>query len=309
MGDDAAAVRASSAQNYLLATTDSLLEGVHFDPSFSPFSALGYKAVMVNVSDIAAMGGTPQYLLISLGLTSRQTVEDIDRLYKGIAKGSRESGLALIGGNTTFAKETFFIAVTLLGEVPKKEMVTRGGAKEGDFLYVTGTLGDAAAGLALLKTGEATGQGRLTRRYQAPTARWREGRLLAKAGVASAMIDLSDGLSSDLFHLMERSGVGAEIDLAQIPLSTALRRYALQTGSDPLEYALNGGEDYELLFSVPEKKIQKLEGLIRRGGLQASRIGRIVRKKRGLTAKDPEGRTRRLAPGGYDHFKKRERPF
>lgn len=306
MGDDAAALRPPSIQNHLLVTTDSLLEGIHFESSLSPMTAVGYKAVMVNVSDVAAMGGAPRYFLISLALTSGQSVEAIDMLYRGMAKAARETGLALVGGNTTFAKDNFSIGVTLLGEVPKKEMVTRAGAREGDLLYVTGTLGDAAAGLALLKEGKgARTFARLARRHQAPSARWREGRLLAKSRIASAMIDISDGLSSDLFHLMERSGVGAELDLARIPLSAALKRRTLQIGADPLEYALNGGEDYELLFSVPGKMVEKLEALIRRGDLKARPIGRIVQEKKGLVARDRTGRTSPLTPGGYDHFKKR----
>ncbi|WDT82553.1 MAG: endopeptidase La [Candidatus Manganitrophus sp.] len=182
IGDDAAAILPSKKQHLLL-TTDTLIEEVHFDPAFSTFQEVGYKSVMVNVSDIAAMGGAPRYILISLGLTGRQTVEAIDQLYKGIERASRETGLDLIGGNIAFSTGPFFISPTVVGEIPKKEMVTRAGAGEGDHLYVTGTLGDAAAGLALLKKGIDTKPfGRLTRRYRAPKARWREGRLWQRPG-------------------------------------------------------------------------------------------------------------------------------
>ncbi|NKE69380.1 thiamine-phosphate kinase [Candidatus Manganitrophus noduliformans] len=307
IGDDAAAILPSKKQHLLL-TTDTLIEGVHFDPAFSTFQEVGYKSVMVNVSDIAAMGGTPRYILISLGLTGRQRVEAIDQLYKGIERASRETGLDLIGGNIAFSTGPFFISPTVVGEIPKKEMVTRAGAGEGDHLYVTGTLGDAAAGLALLKKGIDTKLfGRLTRRYRAPQARWREGRLLAKARIPSAMIDLSDGLSSDLSHLMERSGLGAEIDAAEIPLSAPLQRAALQMGVDSIEYALNGGEDYELLFSVPERKLKKLELMIKNGLIKAYRIGKMAPRRTGLMLINPSGRRRALAPGGWDHLKKGEK--
>lgn len=305
IGDDAAAILPSGKQ-YLLLTTDSLIQGVHFDPAFSTFQEVGYKSVMANVSDIAAMGGTPRYFLISLGLTDRQTLEEIDHLYKGIEKGSREAGLDLLGGNIAFSTGPFFISPTVVGEVPTKEMVTRAGAREGDGLYVTGTLGDAAAGLALLKKGlETRPFGRLVRRYRAPQARWREGRLLAKARIPSAMIDLSDGLSSDLGHLMERSGLGAEIEAAQIPLSAPLRRAALQMGTDPIEYALNGGEDYELLFSVPEGKAKQLERMVENGLIAARRIGRMAPRRTGLRLVEPGGRSRAVAPGGWDHLKRK----
>ncbi|TAK02735.1 MAG: thiamine-phosphate kinase [Candidatus Manganitrophaceae bacterium] len=303
IGDDAAAILPSSKQ-YLLLTTDSLIEGVHFDPAFSTYQEVGYKSVMVNVSDIAAMGGAPRYFLISLGLTNRQSVKEIDQLYKGIEKGSREAGLDLLGGNIAFSTGPFFISPTVLGEVPKKELVKRSGAREGDGLYVTGTLGEAAAGLALLQKGIETGRfARLVRRYRAPQARWREGRLLAKGRIASAMIDLSDGLSSDLGHLMRQSGLGAEIEAALLPLSSPLRAAALQMGTDPLEYALHGGEDYELLFSVPERNIKKLEKMIEKGQIAAHRIGKMTPKRHGLKLKEPSGRSRTVAPGGWDHFR------
>ena len=301
LGDDAAAIL-PSPQKILLLTTDSLVEEVHFDLSFSTFFQVGYKAMAVNISDIAAMGGTPRFYLVSLGLTD-QTPQEIDRLYRGIQKGGKEAGAALIGGNTAHSKKTFFVSLTLLGEVPKKEMVTRGGGRPGDALYITGSVGDAAAGLEILQKGGGAFQP-LIRRYQAPPLRWREGRLLAERRIASAMIDLSDGLSSDLSHIMEQSGVGAELDLSALPLSSSLKRYALQTGNDPLKYALNGGGDYELLFSVPRKKVKVLDLLIQSGAVAARRIGALVHKKRGFTGRDPGGRIRKIEPGGYDHFRR-----
>lgn len=308
IGDDAAAVLPTPNQSLLL-TTDSLLETVHFDLAYSTYPQIGYKAVMVNVSDIAAMGGRPRFFLISLGLTGRQKVADLDGLYRGIAKGARETGIDLIGGNTTASKETFFVSLTVVGEVSKKEMVTRGGARTGDALYVTGTLGNAAAGLDLLQKGiDPKRFPRLAGRHRAPEARWREGRLLAKEGVAAAMIDLSDGLSSDLAHLTEASGVGAELELGRIPIAPSLRRYVFESGGDPIKFALQGGEDYELLFSVPPKKVKALERAIGRGAIDARRIGLIQARKKGLTVKERDGRISPLLPGGHDHFKPVRRP-
>jgi len=303
IGDDTAAI-APSGNKYLLLTTDSLLEGVHFDPSFSSFYQIGYKAVAVNISDVAAMGGTPRYFLISLGLNKRVDVGDLDRLYRGIQKGARESKTELIGGNTAFSKGPFFISLTMIGDVPRKEVVKRSGAKVGDALYVTGTLGEAAAGLEMLKKKISPSSfPRLVRRYQTPLTRWREGRLLAKEAIPSAMIDLSDGLAPDLNHLAEESGVGAELDLKTIPITPSLKRYAHEVGRNALEYALRGGEDYELLFSVPQNKIRKLEGLLRERLIRATRIGTITR--RGLFA-NSEGKLQRIKPQGYDHFKQND---
>ncbi len=299
IGDDAAAIQPTPG-THLLITTDSLVEQVHFDLAFSNYFQLGRKALAVNLSDIAAMGGTPRAFLVSLGLTERQSTQNVMQLYRGMRKEGES--LDLVGGNITCSTGPFSIGITLLGEAAPKEIVTRSGAKIGDALYVTGTLGDAAAGLELLKSGEdASGFRRLIQRYQVPSPRVREGRLLT--GIASAMIDLSDGLSSDLHRLAAQSGVGAALDLSRVPTSDALKRYALQAGTDPIEYMLHGGEDYELLFSVPEKKVSRLERLIREARLHATRVGTVVHKRLGITGKGTGGKRQIIRPGGYDHLK------
>jgi len=303
IGDDAAAI-ASSSLNYTLLTTDTLVEHTHFECAFSDYLQLGYKALAVNLSDIAAMGGKPKYFLVSLGLRDSFRTHDIDRLYRGIAKASREAEAIMVGGNTTRSHKQAFIGITLIGEISKKEMVTRGGAKEGDALYVTGSLGDAAAGLSLLKKGlHKRKHAKMIARYQCPQARVLEGRLLGKEKIPSAMIDISDGLGADLNHILERSQVGAELLLDRIPISPALRGYAKECGIDPFAYALSGGEDYELLFSVPQKRIPKLEQLQRSGGIQVTRIGSIIEKRHGLRLRKGDGSLQRIKPGGYDHFK------
>jgi len=301
VGDDAAALLPRAGQ-YLLATTDSLVEGIHFDLAFFSYSQLGQRAVAVNVSDIAAMGGTPTALLVSLGLTARQGRREIAALYRGMEKEAGQIGqIALVGGNLS-SSPTFWLSITLLGEVTPKKVVKRTGARVGDRLYVTGTLGDAAAGLAILKSGRDRDRRYrpLIAQYRTPHARQREGASLAAEGLASAMIDLSDGLSTDAGHLAERSGVGIEIDAAQIPISPALRRYARQTGGDPLGFALNGGDDYELFFAVPPRKEARLLDLIQRGILDATPIGMVTPKSRGPRIRI-DGQLRPLVAAGYDH--------
>ena len=302
IGDDAAVWRPSADRDILL-TTDTLMEGSHFKREWSSFHQIGYKAVSVNVSDIAAMGGRPRAFLVSLGLPDDISVGDVGQLYRGIARGCRVFDIVLIGGNVTATQGPFFVAVTLMGEVARGRLVRRNGAAVGDALYVTGCLGEAAAGLALLEREYPRRSGsRLLRRYRAPEARWREGRLLGDMAIPSAMIDLSDGLAADLGHLTAQSGVGATLLHDAIPVSSALRRFAKRVGVDPARYALYGGEDYELLFSVSGKSVQKLEKLIRDGLIQACRIGTITPKGEGLVMVGADGCPRRLRPSGYDHL-------
>ncbi len=304
IGDDAAAVPSSSL-SYTLLTTDTLVEHIHFDCRLSRFSQLGYKALAVNLSDIAAMGGKPSYFLVSLGLRNNLRLADLDQLYRGLAKASEEAKVLMVGGNTSQSKKQIFIGITLIGEIAKTELVSRAKAKVGDALYVTGTLGDAAAGLSVLKeNADHRKYAKLIRRYQSPQARVQEGRALGKEKIPSAMIDISDGLTADLNHILEASHVGAELFLERIPISPSLRRYARAKKSDPLNPALYGGEDYELLFCLPQKKISKFEKLCQRGVIQATHIGCIIDKGQGLVLREKEGGLRKLKPGGYDHFKK-----
>jgi len=304
IGDDAAALLPSKKKLRLF-TTDALVEGIHFKRRFSSFQQVGYKALAVNVSDIAAMGGQPRFFLVSLGLPEDVSLRKLSELYRGLERGMREYGTDLIGGNTSAIKGPFFISITLIGEVDEEEMLPRDGAKAGDLLFVTGSLGDAAAGLERLQKGLGPSRrSALVQRQLRPGARLREGRLLAQARIPSAMIDVSDGLAADLGHILKQSGLGAELDLSRIPLSSALKRHVKQHAPEksPLDYALYGGEDYELLFSVPEEKLPKLEALIRSGALQAARIGRLLDRGKGLLAEEGDGRRRKLRLKGYDHF-------
>ena len=299
IGDDAAALSCTPSHT-LLATSDLLLEGVHFDLAFTDFYSLGWKSAAVNLSDIAAMGGIPRFCLTSIGIPSCITVEQITDFYRGFKTLSRKHGVSLVGGDTCLSQKEFVISVTVLGEVERSKMQTRRGARPGDHIFVTGTLGDSAGGLELLKTGgsrQGTGAGKLVQKHLRPVPRIEYGRAIARSGCATAMIDISDGLSSDLFHICEQSKTGAEIYSRSIPLSSALLgahtlRYA------PDYYALSGGEDYELLFTVPPKKIKKLLSL----KLPVSEVGSIT-KKTGLAITDDRGLTKSFLPAGYDHFR------
>jgi len=299
MGDDAAALKLSSAK-ILLATTDMLLEGIHFDLSYTDFYSLGLKSAAVNLSDIAAMGGIPRFCLTSLGIQPSISVEHIKDFYRGFRAVLRAHGAVLVGGDTCSARKDFVVNVMMLGEAGKTELVTRAEARPGDRIFVTGELGDSAAGLELLKTGAKRGGsvvGRLIQKHLRPEPRVEWGRKIPLSRCAHAMIDVSDGLSSDLFRICEQSRVGALIAAEKIPLSYQLRKAAVYLRNPPVHYALSGGEDYELLFTVPPGKIGKLQML----GLPVTEIGEITRARKILIV-DSRGKTKPFNPTGFDHF-------
>jgi thiamine-monophosphate kinase len=304
IGDDAAAFE-PAARHLLLATTDLLIEDVHFDLSWTDYYSLGWKAAAVNLSDIAAMGGAPRYCLTALGIPRKTSADEVLDFYRGLNDLLKRAGTVLAGGDTCASRSGLFISVTVLGQAKKSEVVTRSGARPGDLIFVTGTLGDAAAGLELLKSGvqhQGRTAGVLKTKHLRPKPRIREGRMLALSGCASAMIDVSDGLSSDLSHICEQSGVGAAIDETRIPLSPALRALEGILRLAAIDYALSGGEDYELLFTVPTGRLKKLAAL----KLPVTRIG-VVTKGRGVLLVDAAGESRVLSMDGYNHFPKRNR--
>jgi len=299
IGDDAAALL-HSPSSMLLATTDMLLDGVHFDLRTTDLYSLGWKSAAVNLSDIAAMGGTPRFCLTALGIPPSLSVEDISEFYRGFHTCLKNFGTVLVGGDTCRSRTGLVISVTVLGEVKKKQAVTRSGARAGDLIFVTGTLGDSAAGLELLRAGARRQKPvimSLIEKHLRPMPRVVEGGKIAAAGIASAMIDVSDGLSSDLGHICEQSKVGADILAEMIPLSKNV--LSLKTLQQPaLEYALSGGEDYELLFTAPREKAGRLRSL----RLSVTEIGRIV-KGSGMRLLDKDGRRMPLTATGYDHFR------
>jgi thiamine-monophosphate kinase len=309
IGDDAAVLKLTPGC-LLLVTTDLLLEHIHFDLACTTYRQLGYKAAMANLSDIAAMGGVPRYVLIAMALTARERPSDVAVLYAGIHAACRPAGTAVVGGDTSASRSGLFLSLTVLGEAVPQEVLRRSGACTGDLIYVTGTLGDAQAGLELLR-GHKTGPRRtrlsardkafLIARHVTPTARLAEAQRLAKGRLASAAIDLSDGLAGDLRHVCEESGVGALVDVRRLPLSPSLLAYAQRQRQDPVAYALSGGEDYELLFTVPPTQVARVEALIRRRQLRATAIGAITPRRQGLRLIGADGAVRPLTSKGYEH--------
>lgn len=314
IGEDAAIVT-TSPRDTLLVTTDLLAERVHFDLATTGFDEVGYRAAIANLSDIAAMGGTPRFLLVALAIPARHRTSEIVALYRGLMRACRPYDVYLIGGDTSASRQGLFLSITLLGTMPAKQALTRNGARIGDLIYVTGTLGDSRAGLALLMAAKHRGRRPvplrhapnrhdrfLIQRHLRPTARIAEGRFLAMKRLASAAIDLSDGLSGDLRHICEQSGVGAEVLLPMLPISPACRAYAQQRRLDPTQLALSGGEDYELLFTVPRRKRPTLDRLARSRGFRMTCIGAITPGRAGIVAKEPDGTQHPLRVTSYEHF-------
>jgi thiamine-monophosphate kinase len=304
IGDDCAAIRLNE-DRCLLLTVDTLVEGVHFDLSYTPLKQLGFKALAVNLSDIAAMGGEPRYALLSLGWPPQRDRAGALVLAEGLAMAAREYGAAIIGGDTVASPQGLSLTVTLTGEVSAARMLRRSGAKVGDLVYVTGPLGEAAAGLEVLRRGlqlAPEAQRVLTEAFLTPRPQLKAGRLLAAAGLATALIDLSDGVATDLFHICRASSVGAVIEAAMVPVSTHLAAAARALGLEPLKLALSGGEDYQLLFTSPREAAPALERAFSRAGLPLPRaLGEIQAGRQVLLA---TGREKIDISGqGYDHFR------
>jgi len=304
IGDDAAWV--SAPHDSFLFTSDLLIEGVHFNLDRTSMQDLGHKSLTASLSDIAAMGGSPAYFLLSLALPDI-TTEQVEALYRGVRTLAAEHRVALVGGDTC-AADRMIIDVFLAGYAPYGA-IKRSGATVGDDIYVTGTLGDSALGLALLATSERSASPKdrayLIGRHRHPTARVKTGMQLAKQGMARAMMDISDGLVQDLGHLCQASGIGAVVQQAHLPLSPAFNRVA---GPKDLACALAGGEDYELLFTAGTDHRKGIERIARRTGVPITHIGRCVRKQQGLTLVNDQGECVPLTELGYDHFKRKSKP-
>ncbi len=308
VGDDAAVIRAGQGED-LLATCDMLVEGVHFLRDRTPARLLGRKAAAVNVSDVAAMGGWPAYLFVSLAVPGDLDMAWADGLYKGLGDAARRFGFALAGGNVSRNPDRVVVDLFLLGKVEQGRALLRSGARPGDRVLVTGTLGDSAAGLALLDQPRANVPAltwkKLVAAHQDPMPRLAEGRALCAWGKVTAALDVSDGLLADLSHLCERSRVGARVRSDRVPISSRARKAAKALGRDPLEWALSGGEDYELLFTVPLDRVEEAIELLSSPGLAtAVEIGEILGPGQGVMVEDERGNPVKTgAPGGWDHFR------
>ena len=298
IGDDAAVVKVGH-NKAIVATTDMLIEDIHFSLKYEGFFDIGWKALAVNLSDMAAMGATPKWGLISIGLPVGIPVDSVDKLSRGIATLARKYRVGIIGGDTVKSPGKLVINLAVLGEATPGEVIYRQGARPGDFLFVSGRIGEAAAGLAILQKklksrqlGAAAG---IVRKYLRPEPRLKESNLIVKYGLASSMIDISDGLHISVKFLCEQSKVGAKMYLGKIPLNHQLSTINHQQA---LRWALAGGEDYELLFTVPKNKLKQALELFPHG-----MIGEITRG-RDIVLLDKTGRKNISVDTGYEHFKK-----
>jgi thiamine-monophosphate kinase len=304
IGDDCAAL-AVAGPDYLLWTVDTLIEGVHFDLSYFSLPQLGRTALVVHLSDIAAMGGEPLYAVLSLGWPKTRDPVGALALGEGLAQAAREYGVKVIGGDTVASPGGVMVTISLLGRVPRGEMLQRRGAGVGDRIYVTAPLGEAAAGLEILKRGITLPPDLhepLCRAHLEPRPQLHAGRVLAEQNLAGALIDLSDGVATDLGHLCRASGVGARVPAATAPVSPRVQAAAPLLGAAPLDLALKGGEDYQLLFTSPVAKAPALfQAFVRAGLPPPLPLGEIIAGT-GVLLATPEGE-KEITFEGFDHFR------
>ena len=309
VGDDCAVIR--NRDTDILVTTDLLLEGVHFDLTYVPLKHLGYKSAIVNFSDVYAMNGTPRQITVSLGISKRFTVEHIEELYSGIRLACEIYGVDLVGGDTTSARQGLVISITCIGEAEPDKVVTRCGAKDTDLICVSGDLGAAYMGLQLLEREKAASVGQkdfqpdfagkeyIVERQLKPEARKDIVSELAGAGIVpTAMMDISDGLSSELMHICKDSGVGCRVFEERIPIDYQTAIMAEEIDMNVITAALNGGEDYELLFTVPlhfHEKVKDLPGV--------KVIGHITKPELGCAMVTRDGSEIPLQAQGWNPLK------
>ncbi len=322
IGDDAALVSVAKGWELIL-STDLSIEGIHFRSDLHSAASVGHRALARSLSDIAAMGGVPRFALVSLALPRRVSREWVRSLYAGMSRLARRYGVAIIGGDTAIVPDRITVDVVVAGEVPKGKALRRSGARPGDILYVSGRLGLSALGLSLLKAGtrrRSAWSKAALRAHLWPQPQCALGQFLAAGRRATALIDISDGLSTDLARLCQASGVGARIWESEIPVpvigaavatvsspSPSCRRrkgsapaQSLEVPKlNPLQLALHGGEDYQLLFTVPPRRASRIPPRYR--GVRLRRIGEI-RKGNGIGFVRASGRQEALTPAGFDHF-------
>lgn len=330
IGDDCAVLQGTQG-NYLLVTTDMLIEDVHFSRLYSSFQQIGQKALIVNISDIAAMGGKPKFAFISLALPPSLSLEDFDELSQGITEIAEKYSISIVGGDTNAGPDYLnssskdeplkrqysglVINITLLGEIQPKNIITRRSACQGDLIILTGHVGDSAAGLDLLNFIKNSSANKSTvdfkkniyqqaiKRHQVPIIRLAESQIISQNHLATAMIDVSDGVAGDLRHICQQSEVGAVLWCEHIPISKAVQDIARLFHKPPLSYGLSGGEDYELLFTCPPDRIDEAKRLIKQGtGTPMSIIGEITQKEKGVRLIDFQGHSILAPESGFDHF-------
>jgi len=303
-GDDAALVRCSPGAGLLL-TTDLLVENVHFRRRWARPADLGWKLAAVNVSDIAAMGGRPRWALLSLALPPGTDRSFAAALGRGLRAAARRFGFRLVGGDTCASESGIFLSLTLAGEAGPR-LLTRDGAQPGDRLFVTGHLGASTLGLEALERSASlplpASLRSCARRHLRPEPRLVFGAALARTRLARAVLDVSDGLSRDLGRLCTASRVGAEVESDRLPVLPSTSRAARSLDRDPVEAALHGGEEYELLFTARQTDERRVSALGKRLGLRVTAIGRVLPRGAGMTVIGADGRRSPLVPSGWEHF-------
>jgi len=308
VGDDAAVI--DNGDYLTVLTTDMLVEGIHFDLMYTPLKHLGYKAVVVNLSDIYAMNAQPKQITVSIALSNRFSVEALEEIYEGIYAACKWYGVDLVGGDTTSSPKGLFISVTAIGQGEREKMTYRNTAKVGDLICITGDVGAAYLGLQLLEREkqiylsnpgvkpDLEEQDYLVGRQLKPEARKDMIELFAKAKlVPTAMIDVSDGVASEIFHLCKQSGVGAFIEESGVPIRTEAELMAIKFKLDPITCALSGGEDYELIFTIDPKDLDKVKYLP-----DVYIMGEIVDAKDGVKLHTKGGNIHELKAQGWRHF-------
>ena len=297
-GDDAAAIEPVRGALEVL-TTDAQVEGVHFDRRLVSPDAIGHRALAVNLSDLAAMGARPRAALLSMALPPSLEIAAFDQIVDGLLGLATRYGVILVGGNITRTTGPMVLDVTLTGTVHRRKILTRGGARPGDDVYVTGTLGDAAAGLLRLQEDHAAVDD--AARYLRPEPRIRAGLLLGRSRAATSCMDLSDGLADGVRQIAQASSVGITLDAAALPITAELKAWLSRQNRNPIDLALQGGDDFELIFTAKPKQAGRLRAVRRLlSDLPITRIGVVTRAPR-LLIKDEHG-TREL-PEGYEHFR------
>lgn len=298
-GDDAAVLK-TTKDKYILFTCDCLVENVHFSLDYAKPQDLGWKALAINASDIAAMAGRVQYAIVSLVLNKKISEKWVDELYKGFKEFIKEYPLSLVGGNISRSDSSLVIDIAMLGEVEKHKFIKRSTAKVGDLIVVTGTLGDSKAGMEISQKGGSNPF--LTKKHLRPYPRLKEIKSITSTVKLNSLIDISDGFTQDLFHILEESKVSAKLDRAKIPISLQLKKFAKEKA---ISYALGGGEDYELLFTLSKKEAKKLSKKV--NGTVLTVVGEIITCSPNLDGRKGKPKIfidgEEIVPKGYDHFK------
>jgi thiamine-monophosphate kinase len=300
IGDDCAVLKKNTTE-VLLVTTDTLVADVHFNLKWHPPHLLGRKAAAVNLSDIAGMGGVARYALLSAALSSQLGEDGLQKFMDGFMEMLSEHDVILVGGDTVAAAQPTF-TVTVLGEMAASQVCYRSAAKEGDEVWVSGMLGEAAAGLALCQAGGQVAEqfASLVQAHLDPQPRLALGRLLAASDHVHAMMDLSDGLATDLAHICKASGLAAQVDSHKLPLSATIKKAGALCGHDPQAWALSGGEDYELLFTVAPGAGEALAAQVKAElGIELSAVGRMTAGHGVMLLED--GQCRQISYQGYEH--------